>query len=202
VWRMEAPEVRSEAKLYSGPSSGYQPIMSVWNGTAPEWKSNAAMFGPVEDREEIQIVQPTKVMADLHRMDAWPSWDCDPSEFEWKFGMKEVAYVVAGEAEIIPFDGRRSVRIKPGDVVTFPAGMECEWKVKSRFRKHYRFIPAGVENPYTFPSTASVDRIPKKFLDVTNKLQETREEGLPWNMNKGAMLHWEDENDRNNGFKL
>ncbi|AGP40227.1 hypothetical protein SCE1572_40435 [Sorangium cellulosum So0157-2] len=31
------------------------------------------------------------------------------------------------------------MRIQAGDLVTFPAGLNCTWEVRSPVRKHYRF---------------------------------------------------------------
>jgi len=40
--------------------------------------------------------------------------------------------------EIIP-DGSSPVKIHKGDLVTFPLGLNCIWKVIEPVKKHYRF---------------------------------------------------------------
>ena len=37
------------------------------------------------------------------------------------------------------FSDTQPVHIRAGDLVTFPAGMACEWDVRAPVRKHYRF---------------------------------------------------------------
>jgi hypothetical protein len=46
--------------------------------------------------------------------------------------------VLEGEVVVTPKDGE-PVTIEEGDLVTFPAGMECVWEIKSAIRKHYTF---------------------------------------------------------------
>jgi uncharacterized cupin superfamily protein len=33
----------------------------------------------------------------------------------------------------------QTVSFGPGDMVVFPQGLDCTWKVKKTVRKHYRF---------------------------------------------------------------
>ncbi|PIE52195.1 cupin [Candidatus Fermentibacteria bacterium] len=68
----------------------------------------------------------------------WPVWSKDISEFPWVYDMEEVCYILEGRAEIISDDGEEAV-ITSGDLVTFPCGMKCRWKITSPIRKHYDF---------------------------------------------------------------
>ena len=66
----------------------------------------------------------------------WPIWTKEASEFPWRYDEAEVCYILEGEIEVTP-DGDEPVRIGPGDLVTFPKGMGCRWKVTKPVRKHY-----------------------------------------------------------------
>ncbi|MDZ7260591.1 MAG: cupin domain-containing protein, partial [candidate division KSB1 bacterium] len=43
-----------------------------------------------------------------------------------------------GEVVVTP-DGEKPVQISKGDLVTFPKGMSCTWKVRKDVKKHYKF---------------------------------------------------------------
>ena len=68
----------------------------------------------------------------------WPIWEKEVSEFPWHYGEKEVCYLLEGDVTVTP-DGGQPVRFGKGDLVTFPAGMSCVWKVQQPVRKHYKF---------------------------------------------------------------
>ncbi len=61
------------------------------------------------------------------------------SEFDWFYDMGETCYILEGEVEVKPTDGRKAVTFGPGDMVTFPKGLPCVWNVKKPVRKHYNF---------------------------------------------------------------
>lgn len=67
----------------------------------------------------------------------WPTWSKEVSRFPWTFGDTEVAYILQGEVTVTP-NGGEPVSFGKGDLVTFPAGMSCQWEVKQPLRKHYR----------------------------------------------------------------
>lgn len=66
----------------------------------------------------------------------WPVWAKEVSEFPWTYDTQEICYFLEGEVEVIP-QGGEPVTMGEGDLVTFPAGMSCTWKVKKPVRKHY-----------------------------------------------------------------
>lgn len=68
----------------------------------------------------------------------WPTWSAEVSEFPWSYDMTETCYVLEGRVVVTP-DGGEPVEIQPGDLVTFPVGMSCTWKVVEPIRKHYNF---------------------------------------------------------------
>ncbi len=68
----------------------------------------------------------------------WPIWTKEASEFPWTYAETETCYFLEGEVEVTP-EGREPVTMGRGDLVTFPAGMSCTWKIRKDVRKHYRF---------------------------------------------------------------
>lgn len=69
---------------------------------------------------------------------AWPIWTKEVSTFPWSYDTAETCYFLAGDVEVTP-DGGDPVRVGKGDLVRFPAGLSCTWRVKSAVRKHYVF---------------------------------------------------------------
>ncbi len=68
----------------------------------------------------------------------WPLWSCEVSRFPWTYDETETCYLLEGEVVVTP-EGGVPVRIRAGDLVTFPAGLSCHWDVRAPVRKHYRF---------------------------------------------------------------
>ncbi|MGQ9588992.1 MAG: cupin domain-containing protein [Planctomycetota bacterium] len=69
---------------------------------------------------------------------AWPIWEKEISEFPWHYDEPETCYFLDGDVIVTP-QGGEPVRVRKGDLVTFPQGMSCTWKVRRPVRKHYRF---------------------------------------------------------------
>lgn len=67
----------------------------------------------------------------------WPIWTKEVSEFPWTYDEEETCYFLDGDVVVTPHGGK-PVEIKKGDLVTFPAGMSCTWKIRKDVRKHYR----------------------------------------------------------------
>jgi uncharacterized protein len=68
----------------------------------------------------------------------WGIWTKEVSEFPWIYDSTETCYVLTGAVTVTP-DGEGPVQITAGDLVTFPRGMSCTWKVTKPVRKHYIF---------------------------------------------------------------
>ncbi len=68
----------------------------------------------------------------------WPIWTKEASTFPWSYDEPETCYILEGEVEVTP-DSGEPVRFGQGDLVTFPAGMACTWRILRGVRKHYRF---------------------------------------------------------------
>lgn len=68
----------------------------------------------------------------------WPIWSKEISEFPWTYDEAETCYFLEGEVRVTPVGGE-PVTLGKGDLVTFPAGMSCTWKILQDVRKHYHF---------------------------------------------------------------
>ena len=69
---------------------------------------------------------------------SWPIWTKEESEFPWSYSDSETCYLLEGEVEVTPVGGQ-PVKFGQGDLVTFPKGMSCTWKISRAVRKHYTF---------------------------------------------------------------
>lgn len=68
----------------------------------------------------------------------WPIWTKEVSTFPWTYDSREVCYLLEGEVTVTP-DGGAPVKLRPGDLVTFPEGLKCTWNIREAVRKHYDF---------------------------------------------------------------
>ena len=68
---------------------------------------------------------------------SWPIWEKEVSNFDWHYDSQKKCYILEGEITVRTSE--EEVSIKPGDFVTFPKGLDCEWTVKKPVRKHYSF---------------------------------------------------------------
>ena len=85
---------------------------------------------------EIEVRKPTE--DEKQAMEACPIWEKEPSAFPWHYDQSETCLVIEGEVTVDTADG--SVSFGPGDLVTFPQGLDCTWNVKQAIRKHYKFF--------------------------------------------------------------
>ena len=86
---------------------------------------------------EIKVKRPTEEELKKLGVESWPIWEKEESEFDWYYDENETCYILEGEVEVTTEDGQK-VTIKAGDLVTFPEGLRCRWKIKKRIRKHYK----------------------------------------------------------------
>jgi len=68
----------------------------------------------------------------------WPIWTKEISEFPWSYDKQETCYFLEGEV-LVTSDSGDSVDIGKGDLVTFPQGLTCTWRIKRNVKKHYFF---------------------------------------------------------------
>jgi len=69
---------------------------------------------------------------------SWPIWTKEVSEFPWEYDEQEICLFLEGEVLVTADDGEQA-HFGKGDLVTFPVGLKCTWKVIQPVRKHYRF---------------------------------------------------------------
>lgn len=81
---------------------------------------------------------PTPEELDQIGVPSWPIWTKEESEFPWTYDVEETCYFLEGDVVVTP-KGGEPVSVGKGDLVTFPKGMSCTWKVRGAVRKHYRF---------------------------------------------------------------
>lgn len=87
---------------------------------------------------KIKIEKPTEEKLKELKVKDWPIWEKEPSEFPWEYDETEVCYIIEGRVIVETEDGEK-VEIKAGDLVTFPKGLKCRWKVLEKIVKHYNF---------------------------------------------------------------
>ncbi|MGD1854856.1 MAG: cupin domain-containing protein [Leptolyngbyaceae cyanobacterium] len=82
--------------------------------------------------------QPSQSKLDAMGIFSWPIWQKDVSEFSWHYDDRETCYLLAGSVTVTP-EGGEPVSIEKGDLVIFPAGMSCIWRIDTAVSKHYSF---------------------------------------------------------------
>lgn len=76
-----------------------------------------------------------KVVAKSRDKTMWVAlWHCTPGIFNWHYAEDEIAHIISGEVFISVGDGAER-RLQGGDVVLFPAGSSCRWRVTEPVRK-------------------------------------------------------------------
>lgn len=87
--------------------------------------------------DKIIVEKPDKTKLDELGVESWPIWEKEASSFPWSYSDKETCYILEGKATVEP-DGGEAVEFGAGDLVVFPEGMSCTWKITSPIRKHYK----------------------------------------------------------------
>ncbi|QTA37860.1 cupin domain-containing protein [Thermosipho ferrireducens] len=87
---------------------------------------------------EVIVKKPTQEELKKLGVEQWPIWTKEVSEFDWYYDETEICYFIEGEVEVETVDGK-IYKIGKGDLVKFPKGLRCKWKVKAPVKKHYNF---------------------------------------------------------------
>jgi uncharacterized protein len=96
-------------------------------------------FGQDVAMKEITVLKkPSKAKLDELGVPTWPIWEKEASTFDWTYDEDETCYLLEGQVRVEPAGGK-AVELGAGDLVTFPQGMTCVWKIAKAVRKHYRF---------------------------------------------------------------
>ncbi len=86
--------------------------------------------------KEIKVEQPDQEKLEKLGVKTWPIWEKEVSEFDWYYDQKEVCYLLTGQVTVETKNEK--VSFGQGDLVTFPEGLECIWKIKKDVKKHYK----------------------------------------------------------------
>ncbi len=78
--------------------------------------------------KKIKVEKPDPEQLQDLGVKSWPIWSKEVSEFEWSYDTREVCYLLTGEVTVETAE--ETVEFGAGDLVTFPAGLECVWKIK------------------------------------------------------------------------
>lgn len=81
---------------------------------------------------------PKREKLDQLNVFSWPIWEKEISEFPWYYDEKETCYILDGNVVVTP-ENDDAVEINKGDLVIFPQGMSCSWKITKGIKKHYKF---------------------------------------------------------------
>jgi uncharacterized cupin superfamily protein len=87
---------------------------------------------------EIKIEKPSKDKLENLKVPSWPIWEKEVSTFPWHYDDTETCFILEGYVRVEPKSGN-PVEFGPGDLVRFPKGMDCTWKISKPVRKHYKF---------------------------------------------------------------
>jgi uncharacterized cupin superfamily protein len=84
---------------------------------------------------DIVVRKPTE--AEVTEFRKKSTWSCDVSEFNWHYDSKETCILTKGEVTVVY--GNKEVSFGAGDLVVFPSGLSCVWKVTKPVHKHFEF---------------------------------------------------------------
>ena len=84
----------------------------------------------------ILVERPDQAKLRALQVNGWPIWTKEPSSFEWSYDEPETCYFLDGQAVVRTDEGE--VTVGKGDLVTFPKGLRCTWRIREAVRKHYR----------------------------------------------------------------
>jgi uncharacterized cupin superfamily protein len=91
----------------------------------------------VDDLEILCERKPSPAKLEVLGIDHWPIWRKDVSEFPWRYDQPETCYILRGRFTVTP-QGGVAREFSRGDLITFPTGLTCTWKVLEPVEKHYR----------------------------------------------------------------
>lgn len=86
----------------------------------------------------IKVEQPTPARLSELGVDSWSAWECGVETFDWQYSDDETAYVQQGRVLVTTEEGQQ-VEFGAGDLVFFPKGLKCTWKVMEPIRKVFTF---------------------------------------------------------------
>lgn len=88
-------------------------------------------------QENVSVRQPSD--EEIKAYQTWPIWQKEQSSFDWFYEEKETCYIIEGSAQVYDESGELLAQFKKGDLVEFPKGLKCTWKITEDVKKHYNF---------------------------------------------------------------
>jgi len=85
----------------------------------------------------MQIIVKKPTEDEIKIMKSHPTWSCGISEFDWYYDSEETCLLLEGDVTVGYSGG--SIRFGAGDLVVFPKGLACVWRVRVPVKKHYVF---------------------------------------------------------------
>jgi len=85
--------------------------------------------------KDVKVKKPSQ--AEETECKSWPIWSKEASTFDWVYTETETCLILNGEVTVS--DAEREVTFGVGDMVIFPKGLECTWRISKPVRKHYNF---------------------------------------------------------------
>ena len=95
------------------------------------------LFSAALNFMQITIHKPSDTEIEQKKIQSWPIWTCEISEFDWEYDQQESCLLLEGDVEVK--SDFETVKFGGGDFVVFPKGLKCKWKVIKPVRKHYSF---------------------------------------------------------------
>ncbi len=80
---------------------------------------------------------PSPAKLDVMGVYDWPVWRKETSTFPWTYQSGETCYVLRGRFTVTPAGGAPQ-SFGRGDLISFPAGLECTWEILEDVEKHYQ----------------------------------------------------------------
>lgn len=87
-------------------------------------------------------------LADLGVAD-WSPWSRDEDTFEWSYSDTETGYIREGAVRV-HLPGDQVMEAESGDLVQFPAGLECTWEITEDLSKVYTFDSVQLKPDETY----------------------------------------------------
>ena len=88
--------------------------------------------------KSIIVEKPNPEKIQVMGIPSWQIWTKEVSEFDWHYDTNETCLILEGEATVTGKDCN-TVTFGKGDLLVFPQGLSCTWKITSPIRKHYKF---------------------------------------------------------------
>jgi uncharacterized cupin superfamily protein len=88
--------------------------------------------------KDVVVKKPTD--EEIETCKSLPIWQGDVSTFDWDYTQTETCLIIEGKVTVTDRPAcEDSVTFGAGDMVVFPVGLACIWKIEEAVRKYYEF---------------------------------------------------------------